>query len=150
MRRSEVGLARFFAVIGMFVFVIGLIYSAKYNRYVQTSATVVKCEKSRSSSDDHNDWTVTVRYSTGDKSYKRSFGSDSEYKEGDTVSVRYDPDNEYKEGATISVRYNPDNPLELAGGKKNGAHTTVFFGLAVTIACLIYSIYMGSKEEDYY
>ena len=134
MRRSEVGLAKFFAVIGMFVFVIGLIYSAKYNRYVQTSATVVKCEKSRSSSDDHNDWTVTVRYSAGDKSYKRSFGSDSEYKEGDTVSVRYDP----------------NNPLELAGGKKNGAHTTVFFGLAVTIVCLIYSIYMGSKEEDYY
>ena len=134
MRRSEVGLARFFAVIGMFAFVIGLIYSAKYNRYVQTSATVVKCEKSRSSSDDHNDWTVTVRYSTAEKSYQRPITSD----------------NEYKEGATISVRYNHDNPLELAGGKKNGAHTTVFFGLAVTIACLIYSIYMGSKEEDYY
>ena len=134
MRRSEVGLARFFAVIGMIVFVIGLIYSAKYNRYVQTSATVVKCEKSRSSSDDHNDWTVTVRYSTGEKSYQRPINSV----------------NEYKEGATISVRYNPDNPLELAGGKINGARTTVFFGLAVTIACLIYSIYMGSKEEDYY
>ena len=95
MRRSEVGLARFFAVIGMFVFVIGLIYSAKYNRYVQTSATVVKCEKSRSSSDDHNDWTVTVRYSTAEKSYQRPITSD----------------NEYKEGATISVRYNPDNPF---------------------------------------
>ena len=109
----------------------GLISSAKYSRYVQTTATVVKLERNTRISDDDSNWEVTIRYKAGDKNYQRSYETDSKYNTGDS----------------IVVKYNPDNPLDLVRGKENGAHTLVLFGLAMSVACLLYSMYFSAKEE---
>ena len=132
MRNTEVRMARFLAFVGVWVFIIGLINCAKYNRYVQTTATVVKFEKNIRISDDSSEWEVTVRYQAGDKSYQRSYETTGKYKPGDSVVIKY----------------NPENPLDLVRGKENGARTLVLFGLAMTVACLLYSMYYSSREEE--
>jgi len=121
---SEKELAKFFAIIGVFVLIIGLIQSNKYSKYIPTRATVVECKR-YTSTDSTHDYRVTVQYKVGEKLYQSLF----------------DSTNKHKKGTTTTVIYNPDNPLELAGGKKNGAHVIALFGLGMTIACILYSIF---------
>ena len=131
MGKTRAMAARFMAMVGIWVFIIGLIFSVKYSKYVQTTATVVKFEKNRIVSEDSERYKYTIRYKAGDKTYQ----------------IKDTTNHEYKEGQTISIRYDPEEPLELLGGKKDAANTVVLFGISMTIGCLIYAMYVEKKDE---
>ena len=126
-------LAKFCAVIGIVIIILGIRSYNKYSNYVVTSATIVQ-QTRRYYDDEDRRYTYYYKaeYTVADKTYNITVSTYSQ----DSV------------GKTVAIRYNPNNPADSGVGDNSKNGGLALFGFAETIACMGYGIYCQHKLEN--
>ena len=109
---------------GLLFLVSGLIKFSQINNYPQTNAMITQIEWEPGAGEESDKYTVYVRYSVGGTTYDQQLDN---YKSS------------YREGQTITIRYNPEKPTTItAVGPVAATIITAFGGvvLAAGVAAL--------------
>ena len=104
---------------GLLFLVSGLIKFSQINHYPQTNAMITQIEWEPGAGEESDKYTVLVRYSVGGTTYDRELDN---YK------------NSYREGQTITIRYNPDNPETITAVGPVAATIITAFGGVLLVA----------------
>ncbi len=98
---------------GLLFLVSGLIKFSQINNYPQTNAMITQIEWEPGAGEESDKYTVYVRYSVGGTTYDQQLDN---YKSS------------YREGQTITIRYNPDKPTTITAVGPVGATIITAFG----------------------
>ena len=118
-------------VIGIFILISH--FNAQKTQTAETTATIIRIDSEVEMDSDGFDtryYSPVIEYTVDNKKYETRL-----------PDSRTTNSAEYKEGETVTIQYNPDNPNEISTkGNKGGFFGGIFFivcGLIITVASFI-------------